>query len=405
MPGPIRKIKIYKNLFLGYILFLLILASFILGFFLGNSEKVKFLSKYRKSDFFLEKEENLNLFKEIYRILERKYVDKSLLASEELLYGSIKGMVEALNDPYTLFMTPKEMKEFKKEMEGTFEGIGAEIGIKKKMLTIIAPLEDSPAEKAGLLPGDLILKIDQKKTQNLSLEEAIRLIRGEKGTKVVLSIFREGLSETKEFSIIRDEIKVKSVACQIKEKNIAYFRLIRFSEETEDEFSDCLEQMQIQGFKKIILDLRNNPGGYLQSSIDISSFFLKKNSLIVLEEFSSGKREEFRTQKDGELVNSPLIVLINQGSASGSEIIAGALKDNKRGILLGEKTFGKGSVQELTSLSKGGGLRFTVAKWLTPEGRYINETGVTPDQEVKMTLEDWENKRDPQLEEALKISK
>lgn len=403
---PIKTLKFYRSLFLFYTILLLVFASFTFGFFLGGSEKKNSSSS---SDFFLDKKENLNFFKQVYQSLEKKYVNKSLIDPEKLFYGSIKGMVESLDDPYSTFMTPKEVNDFKEEMDGSFEGIGAEIGIKKKNLVIIAPLESSPAEKAGLKPEDLILKIDEKEIADLSLEEAVKLIRGPKQTKVVLLIFREGFKEPKEFEIIREKIEIKSVTCRIEQKNIAYFKISHFSEKTSDEFKDCVEKINSpaneQNPKKVILDLRNNPGGFLQSSIEISSFFFKEKTLVTFEETSPEKKKEFKTQGNGELANFPLVVLINQGSASASEIVAGCLKDYQKAILVGEKTFGKGSVQDLEYLSNGSALRLTVAKWLTPKGTYINETGITPDQESSFSADDWEKGKDTQLEKAIEILK
>lgn len=348
---------------------------------------------------------DFSLFWEAYYKLKEKFVDKEKLDIQKIIYGAISGMAKSLGDPYTVFYTPEEAKKFKEDIRGSFEGIGAEIGIRKGQLVIVAPLEGSPAQKAGLRPGDKIIKINDILTVDLTLDEAVSLIRGPKGTEVTLTILREGWDQPKEFKIIRTVIKIPSVKFEIKTtpkgKEIAYIKIFQFYENTSQDFTLIANEILKKGVKKIILDLRNNPGGVLQEAENIASWFLKKDQIMVIVE--GERKEEHRTKIDGKFSDFQIVVLINNGSASGAEILAAALRDNRGAILVGEKTFGKGSVQEPEVLSEGSLLKITTAKWLTPKGQYISELGLEPDIVVKMTEEDFEEGRDPQLEKALEI--
>ncbi len=349
----------------------------------------------------IEERADFGVFWEAWRMIEGKYTLEDL-DYEKMVHGAVSGMVDSLGDPYTVFLSPQDKVMFEQDMKGSFSGIGAEIGFRDKFLTIIAPLKGSPAEKAGLLSGDKILKVDELEIIGMNIDEAVSIIRGEKGTMVKLTIGRDGLDELKEIEIVRDIIRIETVEWEIKNKNIAYIRISQFKEETVDEFDSQIDDIIVNDPKGIIIDLRNNPGGYVSTLEDIASRFLNNGDIIFVEDFGS-KKEVYKASGNNKFNNIPIVVLINEGSASASEIFAGALKDNNGAKLVGKTTFGKGLVQEMQNLKDGSALKITVAKWLTPSGLDINKDGIKPDYEVEMTLEDYENDRDPQLEKALDI--
>jgi carboxyl-terminal processing protease len=291
-------------------------------------------------------------------------------------------------------------------MSGTFDGIGAEMGIKDDILTIVAPLEGMPAEKAGLMAGDKIFKINGENAADFSIEEAVAKIRGPRGSEVTLSIFHKGDLEAHDVIVKRDTILVKSVRFEMKDDNIAYIRVSRFGEDTENEFKQAVQQAADKKAKSIILDLRNNPGGYLESAVNMGSFMIPFGKTVVIEENGAGVRHE-TTARGGDVLSSlSTVVLINEGSASASEILAGALRDDRNNVtLVGKKSFGKGSVQEFIPASKDTSVKITVAHWLTPSGKQINKVGISPDQEVDLTLDDLKNNRDPQLDTAIEVLK
>lgn len=401
-----------KKLFSIYIIILIILGSFTAGLFVGRSKFVK-QNVDNQSDLLSNKNSDdtdkvdFNLFWDAWNLVEKKYIEKPL-DYEKMLYGAIDGMVSSLDDPYTAFMDPEKSKEFKEEIDGNFEGIGAEIGIKNDQLTIIAPLSDSPAEKAGLRTRDIILKIDDAETSEMSLIEAVYNIRGEKGTEVILTIGRKG-EEAKEYKIVRDKIEVKSVEWEkIKsaEKNdIAYIKLSYFGETTANDLKKISSDILKAKPKGIILDLRNNTGGYLETSIDVASIFMKKGKTVTYQVSTEegNNKKEYKTDGGDRLSSLPLVILVNHGSASASEILAGALNENLSVPLIGEKTYGKGSVQQLEYLDDGSSLRITIAKWLTPNEKNINGEGIEPTHKIELTEEDYNNDRDPQLNKAKKI--
>ena len=345
---------------------------------------------------------DFSLFWKVWEILKDKYVDRSKLDARELFYGAIDGMLAATKDPYTTFFSPKEKQEFDEDISGTFQGIGAEMAIRDDVLTIVAPLEGTPAEKAGLLAGDKIVKIEDVVSSNYSLDEAVKKIRGEKGTQVKLTIFREGEEETRDISVTRDVILVKSVRFEMKEGSIAYIRVSRFGDDTEKEFKDAVKETTSKKATGVIVDLRNNPGGFLDTAVEMASLMLPSGKTVVIEEDSEGKRTEMKSRGGDVLSGIPTVVLINQGSASASEILAGALRENRDNVrLIGKKSFGKGSVQELISVTSDTAVKITVARWLTPNGNQIHNVGIAPDIEVGLTTDDINNKRDPQLDRAL----
>lgn len=390
-----------------------IAISFGIGFYVGqvNKPSVEKLELLTNPELGKPTGVDFSLFWDAWKIVEEKYVDRLKLNPQEMIYGAISGMLRTLNDPYTLFLLPQESKKFKEDMQGSFEGIGAEISIRKGVLTIIAPLEGSPAKRAGLLPQDKILKINETATSDLNIDEAVNLIRGPKGTEVNLLILREEWSEPKEIKIIRETIQIPILKwellapSQAEGSNIAYIQFYHFTENAPYEFQKAVQEILASNAKSIILDLRNNPGGYLETSVDIASWFLPKNEIVAIEDFGNGEKIEYRSKGYLKLANFPLVVLVNSGSASASEIVAGALRDIRGIKLVGEKTFGKGSVQEMEQLRGGSSLKITIAKWLTPSGKSIMEEGLEPDIKIERTPEDIDANRDPQLDKALELLK
>ena len=386
----------FKKILLSISLIILVIVSAGFGFYFGKTQCK--ICQPEEIDF--------SLFWEAYHKLQEKFVDKGKFDIQKIIYGAISGMVKSLEDPYTVFLKPEETKRFIEDVKGTFEGVGMEIDIRKGQLQVISPLEGTPAQRAGLRAGDKIIKIDDKPTTDMTIEEAVNLIRGPKGSEVTLTIFREEWEKTKEIKIVRAVIEVPSLKWEIKNENIAYLKLYQFSEKASFDFRIAAIEILASPCQKIILDLRNNPGGYLEVAQEISGWFLKRGEIVVIEDFGARKeRNIYKAQGNASLVGFPVVILINQGSASGSEILAGALRDNRDILLIGEKSFGKGSVQELERLSEGSSLKITVAKWLTPKGELITDKGLEPDIKVEMTEEDYEEGKDPQLDKAIEIIK
>jgi len=410
------KRKALKRIGLGVLIVILLVASFGSGaYFSQKNEVIKDLAK--KEVVFLGKltgkysspaagklsqDIDFSLYWKVWDMLHEQYVDKDKLNDKELFYGSLKGLVGAAGDPYTVFMDPKISQDFSNDLAGTFEGIGAEIGMKNDIITIIAPLPDMPAEKAGLKAGDQIYAIDSKSTAGLSVDEAVNKIRGPKSTEVTLTIFREGFKETKDYKIKRDKIIVKSVKTEMTKDNLFVITVTNFNDDTLDLFNRAVTEAIEKNPKGIILDLRNNPGGYLDTAIEMASKWVE-NGVVVTEKFSDGKKNEYLNRGRARLKDFPTMVLVNQGSASASEIVSGALQDTGEGTIIGHQTFGKGSVQSLESLTDGSTVKITVAKWYTPKDHNITEKGITPDIIIDLTPEDFDKNRDPQLDEAVKI--
>lgn len=336
-------------------------------------------------------------FREIRSILESSF--NGDLNDEKQAEGALRGYVASLGDPYTVYLNASEAEELSNDLAGQLSGIGVEVGLKNDRLTVIAPIDETPAAKAGIRAGDVIATIDGQSTSELTLDEAVKKIRGEKGTEVKLTVVREG-EEPKELAITRDQIQVSSVKYEIKDGDVGYIRVRRFGDDTDTAIRNAAADLAKQGVTKIVLDLRDNPGGYLNSAVTVSSEFLA-DGVVVEERGRHMESKQLVANPGGNLTNAKLVILINEGSASASEITAGALKDNGRAILVGEKTYGKGSVQEVKQLSNGAQLKVTVAGWFTPKGVNISKEGIKPDVEVKLTPEDSNAGRDPQLEKAL----
>jgi len=335
--------------------------------------------------------EDLKVFTDVLGLLQKEYVEET--KSKDVIYGAIKGMLETL-DPHSAFMPPNMYKEMQEETKGRFEGLGIEITMKEGVLTVVSPIEDTPAFKAGIQAGDQILKIDGVLTKAITLMESVKRMRGPKGSKVTLTIMREGFPNPRDYTLIRDVIPIRSVRHEVLEKQYGYIRLSQFQEKTDSEFQKAvraLEEETKEGLKGLILDLRNNPGGLLDQAVKVSDYFIESGVIVSIE----GRREEHKMKfnahpQEDNLTRYPLVVLVNGGSASGAEIVAGAIQDHGRGIILGTQTFGKGSVQTIFSLKDGSGLRLTTARYYTPSGRTIQAKGIVPDIIVKPSLPEEE---------------
>jgi len=390
-----------KKIIIAFLVMVAVLFGFGFGYYFGEIEGKRMISPSDELDF--------SLFWEVYHTLQEKYVEPENFDSQEIIYGAISGMVESLGDPYTVFFDPEEAKIFEEDVKGVFEGVGMEIGLRDGQLTVIAPLEETPAQKAGLRAGDKIIRINDILTIDISIDEAVKLIRGPRGTEVSLTIYREDWGETKEIKIVRGVIEIPSLNWELiaspdgKEDNIAYIKIYQFSEKASYDFRDTAQDVLNSSAEKIILDLRNNPGGYLGVAQDIAGWFLERGQIVAIEDFGKEEKQKLYKAKGPEkFLSYPVVILINQGSASGSEILAGALRDNRGIKLIGENSFGKGTVQELENLREGS-LKVTIANWLTPKGEVLTDKGLEPDIKIEMTDEDYEKERDPQLEKAIEI--
>ena len=352
---------------------------------------------------------NFTLFWTVWDTLNAKYYDQKKLIPSEMVYGAIRGMVSAIGDPYTVFLPPEQNKVVREDLQGSFEGVGIQIGFKGNQLAVVAPLPDSPAEKAGVKAGDFIvgIKDDSKRvdrgTVGITLPEAVELIRGKAGSKIKLTLLREGSSDVIEKEITRGSINVPSVVLEFvgESESIAHIKVIKFSAETTAEWEEAVAQVltkkNVQG---IILDVRNNPGGYLDKAIDLASDFLDNGKTVVIEEGTDNFRNEYRVEKIGRLKKEKVVVLINEGSASASEILAGALKDNKRATLVGTTTFGKGTIQEPLEVDGGAGIHITIARWIPPDGTWVNDAGLKPDVELE---DNPDTPEDEQLQKATEM--
>jgi carboxyl-terminal processing protease len=388
-----------------FIIIFLVSISFSVGYVYGYSGFKTSIAKFPQVNITRE------LPLEKWDTLYAKYFDQEKLVESKLVYGAIQGMVAAVGDPYTVFLPPSENKIVQEDLNGNFEGVGIQIGFKGNQLAVIAPLPESPAENAGVKAGDLIIGIiDEQKeiemgTVGITLPEAVQTIRGVANSPVTLVLLREDSDEPLEIEIIRASINVPSIVVDYvgPDETIAYVKLLKFSGETLVEWENVvIELLKNPEISDIIVDVRNNPGGFLQGAVEVASDFLDIDEVVVSEEDGSGLKQEFRVEKLGRLRNMGIVVLINEGSASASEIFAGALRDNKEVQLVGQTTFGKGTIQEPQQINGGSGLHITIARWLTPSGFWVDEGGLVPDVEVEDNVDTEE---DEQLQKAIEILK
>lgn len=326
---------------------------------------------------------SFDMFWQVWKLLELSYIDKSKIDSQKMVWGAIKGMTQSLGDPYTVFLPPEENTATRQTLDGAFEGIGAQLGMKDGRIVVIAPLKGMPADKAGLLPGDVIVQVDGLDTAGWSVPEAVEKIRGQRGSSVKLAILHPEETTLVDITVVRERIEIPVVEVSFRD-NVAVVRLNQFVETMPHQWEEAMRsiattcQTGASSCDGVILDLRNNPGGFLQGSVYISSEFLSDGT-VVIQEFANGNRETYAVDRKGTLLTTPLVVLVNEGSASASEIVAGALKVHKRATIVGTKTFGKGTIQERKELPEGAGLHITTAKWLLPDDSWINEKGIEPD--------------------------
>ncbi|MCL4397436.1 S41 family peptidase [Patescibacteria group bacterium] len=377
--------------------FFLVLAIAILsggiGYKLGSAQTKLFNSTPVKNA-------DLTLFWTVWNELSDKYVDKTKLDTSKMVYGAISGMVSAVGDPYTVFLPPTQNQQAKEDLNGSFEGIGAELGIKDNRIVVVAPISDSPAQKAGILAGDWIVKVDNQDTASWTLPETVAKIRGTAGTKVALNILHPKADKPVDVTITRGQIILKSVEWKKLGNNIAYIKLNRFGDQTDPQWDQTINEIVASNPAGVILDVRNNPGGYLSGAVYIASEFLRSGVVVKQQDYNN-QTQTYSVDRPGKLLSVPMVVLINQGTASASEILAGSLQVAGRAKIVGTQSFGKGSVQEAEDLPNGSGLHVTIAKWLLANDHWINGTGLTPD--VKIENDANDPTKDAQLDKALSL--
>jgi len=402
-----RKFKdTFSNLF-PKIIFVVLVFAF--GVWIGQNVTLPFGSQnaplFRISNKSTPKEIQVDFapFWDVWERVTSGYLDRTKLDPKKLLYGAISGMVGAVGDPYTVFLDPTENEDFTTSLSGTYEGIGIELGASNGATVVIAPIDGSPASKAGVEAGDKILAIDGADASAMTLQDAVNKIRGKEGTNITLKLERAGKSF--DITLTRAKILIKSVEFKDLGSGTAQVKVSRFGDNTLSEWNDAVGKVVSGGYKKIILDLRNDPGGRLDYAIDIAGDFVSRGKTVMLQEDASGKRTPFSSDNEGRLQDVQVVVLINKGSASASEIVSGALRDTRGVKLVGETSFGKGVIQRVDSLSDGSGLHITFAKWLTPSGFWVNGKGLKPDIEIKLTDDDKNAGRDPQLDKAKELLK
>jgi carboxyl-terminal processing protease len=354
-----------------------------------------------------DEQQHFKVFWESWRVVEGEFYDKSQVDHQKLIYGAIKGMVDAVGDPYTVYQTPSQREVSDTDLRGSFDGIGIQVDMKDNRLTVVAPIEGSPAEAAGFRPGDVVLEVDGKSLSGKTLNDTVGLIRGQRGTPVTLTVLRQGTTDPFPITVVRAEIKLKSVRSRMLDDQVGYLRISSFSASTGTEMASGVKNLMDQQARGIVVDLRNNPGGYLSASVEASAQFVEPGSVVLYQKSGNGDVKTYRTEGGGVATGVPVAVLINKGSASASEIMAGALRDNGRAVLVGEKSFGKGTVQNVHELSDKSGLRVTTAQWLTPSEKPIQGVGLVPDTVVELpptaTISSEATRADdPQLDAAVR---
>jgi carboxyl-terminal processing protease len=412
----------FSKLSLAAASLILIFGSFFLGTYVGlqSHASVPTAENVVNKDVGKPDSVDFSIFWKAWSVLDDKYVPTHGIATSTLasttastsigvsdrdrVYGAIQGMTAALGDPYTVFFPPKESKDFQEQITGNFGGVGMEVGSKDGILTVVSALKGTPAEKAGVKSGDKILKIDSTITSDLSVDQAVNLIRGKKGTTVSITFVR-GQNKPFELKIVRDTINIPTIETEKRANGVFIIRLFSFTADSPNLFRSALRTFLLSKSDKLILDLRGNPGGYLDAAVDIASWFLPNGAVVVRENYGNGKPEDISMSKGYDIFNNKLkfVILIDGGSASASEILAGALQEHGKAKLLGTKSFGKGSVQELVNITPDTALKVTVARWLTPNGVSISAGGLTPDVVVPITEDDIKNKKDPQLDKAIEL--
>jgi carboxyl-terminal processing protease len=379
---------------------LLIGVAFVAGFHFQGY----LLQDYYKTTYSIDGID-FSLLQKAWNQLGANYVDQTKIDKEKMTYGAVEGMVKAIGDPYTEFFNPEEARKLEEDLNGTFEGVGIQIGSKDDSIKIISPIKGTPGERAGLRPGDTILAVDEKPTSDLSIDQVVSMIRGPKGSKVVLTILREKDKGSKDIEITRALIKVPTIEWKIVEtengKKIAHLNIFQFSDTVYQDFTKAGFEILDSNVDGIILDLRSNPGGLVNHANSILGWFVEKGQIILSEKDKDGNETKFKSNGPSSFLSYPLVILINEGSASASEIVAGAIKDIRDVPIIGQKSFGKGTVQKVINLDDGSIIKITIAKWFTPKGIAIQDTGITPNIEIEMTGEDYDNNLDPQMDKAL----
>lgn len=407
----LKQQRSYQKALKIYVITLVVLGSFLGGLFIGRGTssnagvteidgETKVLHKYSDRS----SEVDFGLFWEVWDKIDSKFILKPI-NYEKAFHGAIKGLVESLDDPYSVYMDPEETRQFTEQLNGEFGGIGAELTLEDGLPKIVSVIPGTPAQKSGIQVDDIIVRINEEEAFGLSLFESVSKIRGEKGTDVTLGVAREGSDAPLSITVTRDIINVPSVESEIKQdeegKNILYISINTFADKTFSELENAINANLDQNPEGVILDLRGNSGGLLDQSVLVAGEFMQKDQIVAIQEFSDGAQKEFKTGNGNRLKDLPLIVLVNKGSASASEILAGALRDNRGVKLYGAQTFGKGTVQEFIRLKGDSSLRISIAKWLTPNGTDINKEGLAVDVQVERSREDIEAEQDPQLDKAL----
>ncbi|MBU6426853.1 S41 family peptidase [Patescibacteria group bacterium] len=382
-----------------------VVIAFMIGMSVGQGQSPASIAGSNITDLTQVTADQFAPYWKAWQILDQKYVAAASTTVQQKIWGSIEGLASSFGDPYTVFFPPTENKVFQEDISGDFEGVGMEIGIKDKQLQVIAPIKGSPADKAGVKAGDLILKIDDKVTTNMSTDEAVKLIRGPKGSVVKITFLSVGVSKPVVKSITRDTINIPTIDTSEKPGGIYVIRLYSFTAQSPDLFRNALRSFVLSGDHKLILDLRGNPGGYLEAAWDMASWFLPAGKTVVTEDFGKNGSPKVYKSKGYNVFNKNLdmLILVDNGSASASEILAGALEENGVAKLVGEKTFGKGSVQELIPITSDTSLKVTIARWLTPSGHNLSENGLDPDYPVEITDQNTKNGNDPVMNKAVEL--